>query len=87
MASTTSFDDELVQLELAERECPRCHRCGEHTIASGRHDGSLWLECVSLGNRKPALARLLGLDFTGGHTRRLVIPAPTAQSMIGRFEG
>jgi hypothetical protein len=65
-----------LQLELAEREFPRCDRCGEHTVPNGRQDGSVWLECVSLGTHTPALTRLLGVDFTGGHTRRLVLPAP-----------
>jgi hypothetical protein len=73
--STTSFEDELLQLELAEREFPRCHRCGEHTIVAACQEGSLWLGCASLGNHKSALARLLGVDLTGGHTRRLIVPA------------
>jgi hypothetical protein len=77
---STTFDDDLLQLELAERELPRCRLCGEHTVADGRQDGSVWLECSSLGNRKPVLARLLGVDLAGGHTRRMVIPSAARRS-------
>jgi hypothetical protein len=78
--NTTFFDDDLVRLELAEREFPRCRLCGEHTVPDGREDGSVWLACSSLADRKPVLARLFGIDFAGGHTHRLVIPAPAQRS-------
>jgi hypothetical protein len=78
--NTIFLDDDLLQLELAEREFPRCRLCGKHTVPDGRADGSVWLACSSLADREPVLARLFGIDVFGGHTRRLVIPGQTRGS-------
>ena len=48
----------------------------ESSLWVAHADGSVWLECPSATAGKPALRRLLSLDFIGGHTRRLVVGAP-----------
>lgn len=72
-------DQALTALEFAERETPVCRLCGQVTAPTAHTDGSVWLECPSAGTPKPALRRLLSLDFVGGHTRRLVVEAPATR--------
>ena len=68
-------DQALTALEFAERETPVCGLCGQVTAPIAHADGSVWLECPSASASKLTLRRLLGLDFVGGHTRRLVVEA------------
>jgi hypothetical protein len=70
----------LEQVELAERDIPVCGVCGERTVPVAHDDGTVWLECASAGERKPALRRLLSLDLTGGHTRRLILDPRAGRS-------
>ena len=69
----------LEQLERAERDTPTCRACGERTVPVAHDDGSVWLECAALGQRKPALRRLLSLEFIVGHTRQLILEPETPQ--------
>ncbi len=66
-------DHLLAIIESAERDTPHCPTCGDHTVPVVHDDGSLWLECTS--RVKPALRRLLTLDFVAGHTRRQIVDA------------
>jgi hypothetical protein len=63
----------MEQLERAERETPVCGLCGARTVPVAHDDGSVWLECASLREPKPALRRLLSLEFIVGHTQRLIV--------------
>jgi len=69
----------MEQLEDAERETPVCRLCGERTAPVAHEDGSVWLECTALGKPKPALRRVLSLDFLVGHTRRLIVETTPAR--------
>jgi hypothetical protein len=69
----------LEQLEEAERETPVCRACGERTAPVAHDDGSVWLECPSLADPRPALRRVLSLDFLVGHTRRLIVQPQQAR--------
>ena len=71
----------MEQLEEAERETPVCRLCGARTAPVAHEDGSVWLECTALSEPKPALRRVLSLEFLLGHTRRLVVDAtPSRQA-------
>ncbi len=71
----------LEQLEGAERETPVCRVCGERTAPVAHDDGTVWLECTSLAEPKPALRRVLSLEFLVGHTRRLIVePQPARRA-------
>jgi hypothetical protein len=65
--------DQNIALELLEREVrevPFCE-CGAPTVPVARA-GGLWLECVSLSQRKSLIKKLLTLDLTTGHVRRRI---------------
>jgi hypothetical protein len=67
-------DPTLELLESAERDVRLCPACGEPTMLNARPDGSIWLECSTLGQRQGPLRRLL--DGVVPHFRRQVIAAP-----------
>jgi hypothetical protein len=60
----------LELLEREEREEPFCS-CGAPTVPVAR-DGALWLECASFRRPKSLVHRLLHLDFSAGHTHRII---------------
>ena len=62
----------LLTIEQAQRETPVCGLCASPLIPVAR-DGQVWLRCIDDSRSRSTLGRLLGLDFGGGHTRRLVI--------------
>ena len=64
----------LELLERAEREVPHCPTCGLPNVPVAHDDGTVWLECVSLGEPKSVLRRVVTLDLAP-HTRQLVVPA------------
>ncbi len=70
------FDQQspLELLERAERDAPVCSTCGRPNVPVAHDDGSVWLECVSLGEHKSTLRRVVTLDLAP-HTRELIVTA------------
>ncbi len=72
MNSTTNTRA-LDLIEGTIRSTPFC-ACGERTDAIAR-DGEIWLECVTLGEEKGLVRRLLALDFVA-HVSRPIVDDP-----------
>ena len=72
MNSTTNTRA-LDLIESTIRSSPYC-ACGERTDAIAR-EGGIWLECVTLGEEKGLVRRVLSLDFVA-HVSRPIVDDP-----------